>query len=386
TYWPSGALEPIRAGLGLSYTEISLAIASLSAGGLLGHLFQIAADFVDRRLLATLGALGYAAGMLTFGLGRSLEALVIGGFVWGASSDAFVHGCEVTLVDLCGDDLPVVLGRVNAYGAAGDLLGPLTLAATLALGWPWRTLFLVGGALMVLYAAVVALQRFPERKIEPPEPPVAAMLSVIRDPRVLLLAAIDGLFALLDEPLLGFLNAFLTRVRDWPPAAATVLISLMVLAGLCGFLAVPVFSERVASRRLRAVFASALAVSLIVLVLAPAVWLEVAAGLGFGFSGAVFYSVLEAAYLGLRPGQAGTTGAAVSIIGLAGIGFPTLVGAVTDHHGLATGVAVYAVVPIAILALLVAERIVAGTGPSPTPRGPCVADPRPWSLPGGPRQ
>ncbi|HLQ34276.1 MAG TPA: hypothetical protein VK457_16445, partial [Chloroflexota bacterium] len=62
TYWPFGSLEPIKADLGLSYAQMGLAVGSLTAGGLLGHFFRVAADFVDRRWLASLGAVGVAAG------------------------------------------------------------------------------------------------------------------------------------------------------------------------------------------------------------------------------------------------------------------------------------------------------------------------------------
>ena len=357
TYFPFGGLEPIRADLGLSYAQMGVAVGSLTAGGLLGHFFRVAADFVDRRLLASLGALGVAAGMLLFGLGHSLPVLAAGGFVWGAATDAFFTGCEVSLVDMCEEDeLPLALGRMNAYGAVGDLLGPLTLAGALAVGLPWRAVFVFGAATMALYAVALARQRFPDHNSEPPEAPVAAVWSVLRDPRVLLLAVVDGLHGLLDEPLLGFLNAYLERTRGWAPAAATALISLMVAAGLCGYLAVPLVRQRLPDWPLLRLFAGCLAAALAALVLGPAAWAAVLAGLAFGFAGAIFYSVLEATYLSLRPGQAGTTGAVVSAIGMAGIGFPSLVGAVSDAYGLAAGLAVYASVPAIMLILLLFAR------------------------------
>lgn len=361
TYWPFGGLEPIRADLGLSYAEIGIAVGSLTAGGLLGHFFRVAADFVPLRWLSALGAAGVAAGMLTFGFGASLPILAVGGFVWGASTDAFFTGCEVALVDLCPDDLPAALGRVNAYGAVGDLLGPLTLAGAVAAGWSWRAVFVLGAAFMLIYALVLAGQRFPERRREAPEPALKALWSVLRDPRVILLGVVDGLHGLLDEPLLGFLNAFLEKDRGWSPALATALVSLLIGAGLVGYLAVPLFTARLRSRRLLPAFALLSAVSVAALVFLPGSWPAVAAAALFGFGGAVFYSVLEATYLSLRPGQAGTTGAVVSTISLAGVGFPALVGSVSDAYGLTAGMAVYAVVPAVMLLLVVpASRLLDG--------------------------
>src|SRR5690348_12213042 len=137
---------------------MGVAVGSLTAGGLLGHFFRVAADFVRLRWLASLGAAGVALGMLAFGLGHSLPVLAVGGFIWGASCDAFLIGCELALVDLCPGELPTALGRVNAYGSVGDLLAPLTLAGVLAIGLSWRALFIIGAGFMVLYAAVLASQ------------------------------------------------------------------------------------------------------------------------------------------------------------------------------------------------------------------------------------
>lgn len=357
TYWPFGALEPIRAELGLSYAQIGVALGSLTAGGLVGHFFRVAGDFVSLRWLSAFGAAGVAAGMLTFGLGQSLLVLAAGGFVWGASSDAFLTGCELVLVDLCPDELPAALGRVNAFGAVGDLLAPLTLAGALAAGWSWRVLFVGGAGLMLLYSAALASQPFPARKREAPEPAAAAVWSVLRDPRVILLGLLDGLHGLLDEPLLGFVNAFLERSREWTPALATALVSLVVAAGLAGYLAVRIVVPRVRDRLVLPMFATFTATGLAALVFVPLPWAEALAAALFGFSGAVFYSVLEARYLSLRPGQAGTTGAVVSAIGLAGLGFPALVGAVSDGHGLLTGMAVYAAVPVLIVGLAILEAL-----------------------------
>jgi predicted MFS family arabinose efflux permease len=357
SYWPSGALEAIRASLNLSYTEVGLVVASLSAGGLLGDGLSVAADFVDRRWLAFSGALAYAAGLLTFGLGHSLPVLLAAGFVWGVGCDGFLQGCEVALVDMCGDELPAALGRVNAYGALGDLLGPLSLAAVLALGLYWRVLFLAGGGLMLLYAAVLASQRFPERRVEPPEAPLTAVLSVLRDPRVLLLAGIDAVFGLLDEPLLGFLNAFLQRVRGWETPAATTLIAAVVASQLAGFISVGLAARLLSPRRLMAVTAALLTLGLVGLLASPWPWLQLAGGLLFGPCWAIFYSVLQATYLGLRPGQAGTTGAVVSLIGVAGLGFPAIVGAAADAYGLEFGILLYLLPAVLLLPLLVLERV-----------------------------
>ncbi|MHB8620917.1 MAG: MFS transporter [Chloroflexota bacterium] len=374
SYFPYGAIESIRTELSLSYTDIGFILGSLSAGGLLGNAFPLAADYLDRRVLCGFGALGVACSLFAFASGHSLLVLVAAGFAWGAADDAFVHGAEIALVDLCRHipgsrqlsdrlpggtaeaDLAAALGRVNALGAIGDLLGPLTIAAIAALGLSWRVAFLLGGTLMLLYALWLASQPLPRPTDVPKEPPAAAVLAVLRDRTVLLLGLVDALFGLLDEPLLGFLSAFMQRVRAFTPAASTALIALIVVAGFVGYVSVSAFRSRFPARALLATFAALLGLAIPVLILAPFLPLQLLAAMIFGFSGAAFYSTLQAAYLSLHPGQAGATGTVVSIIGFAGLGFPTAVGALSDAHGLMAGLALYAAVPVILLLLLALER------------------------------
>lgn len=238
TFLPAGALEPIRRDLGLTYAEAAGVLVALPAGGLVGTFFVIAADYVSRRWLASLGALAYGLAMIGFGLGHSLPVLLAAAFAWGAASDAFVHGCEVALVDLAGDELPKTLARMNAWAAVGDLLGPLTLALAVALGFGWRGAFVGGGALMLGYAAWLATQRLP-----PPHPPAslpnpfAGVWAILKDRRVLVVAVALGLYGLLDEPLAGFLIAYLERVRRLSPALATAPVMAILVGGMGGFAA-----------------------------------------------------------------------------------------------------------------------------------------------------
>lgn len=357
TFLPAGVLEPLRHDAGLTYAEGGLVLAALSLGGVIGVAFEVAADYVSRRLLASAGAAAYGGAMIAFGLADSFWLLFAAAFVWGAASDAFVHGCEVALVDLAGDDLPRALARVNAWSAVGDLLAPLTLAGAALVGLDWRWVFLGGGGLMLAYAAWLAAYRFP-----PPQPseeharPLAGVWAVVTDGRVLLLAVVMGLYALLDEPLLAFLIAYLQANGGYGPAAAVTLGVGMLLGGLVGF----ALAERLvpATKPAKALAPAAVALTMAapVMIFGPTAWLVLAGGLGCGVAGAVFYTALQSVILTLRPGQAGATGAVVSAVGLAGAGFPGLVGWVADTWGLAAGMGLYAAIPAVVLALLLPLR------------------------------
>jgi predicted MFS family arabinose efflux permease len=233
----------------------------------------------------------------------------------------------------------------------------LTLAACAALGLDWRGAFVGVGTAMVGYAIWIATQPLPPpRPASERPPPLTAIWTTLKDPRVLFLALVLGLYGLLDEPLDGFLIADLERVGHLSPALAALPVMAILIGGLTGFGAYERFARALASRLGLIVWALAMTIALAATVLAPWLPLQMAAGFGFGLTGAVFYTALDAQALALRPGQAGATSAVVSTIGMLGVGFPALVGAVADRAGLGAGLAVYAVIPAIIVALLALDR------------------------------
>lgn len=356
TFFPAGALEPIRRDLGLTYADVAGVLVALPAGGLLGNLFVVSADYVSRRRLASLGAAAYGLAMFAFGIGHSLPVLLAAAFAWGAASDAFVHGAGVALVDLAEDALPSTLARANAWSTLGDLLGPATLALAAALGVGWRGLFLGGGVAMFGYAAWLGVHRFP-----PPHPPRSAALSfagvwtdlraIAGDREVMLLAVLLGLWGLLDEPLQGFMIAYAERVRSLSPALAGAPVAAILVGGLIGYAAFERLVRQHSPRAVVVVCATLTAAALPAAIFAPLLPLQLAAAAAFGAAGAVLYTMLDSVVLALRPGQVGMTGAVVSTVGMVGMGFPALVGVVADRRGLGAGLALYAAIPLLIVAL-----------------------------------
>jgi len=355
TFLPAGAMESIRADLGLSYAQAGVLLALLPAGGVLGTVLMAAADFVSRRLLGAGGAFVFALCLLVFATGRSFIVLAVAAFVWGAASDAFVHATQLALAELAGDDLDAVLARTNLLGSLGELLGPLTLALTAAAGLGWRPVFAVGGVLMLAYAAWLAGQCLP-----PPRPDGSTPWSVVRavaqDARVLRLAALWALSAALDAPFIGFLIANLEETRDVSAAAATALVVAVVAGGMATYAALAVV-RRPFSTRSRLVFASiGLLVTIVVMVGAP--WTAVVglAGVGFGAAGALLWVALQATTYRLRPGQVGTTQAVISGLSTVSVTIPPLVGVAADRLGLGTATWLFVLAPVGILLLALTAR------------------------------
>jgi MFS transporter, FSR family, fosmidomycin resistance protein len=355
TFLPVGAIGSIRADLGLSYAQAGLLLALLPAGGFLGVVLMAAADFISRRLLGAGGAFVFAMCLLAFAAGRSFAALAVASFLWGAASDAFVHATQLALAELAGDDLDSTLARTNLLGSIGDLLGPVTLAVAAGTGLGWRPVFVVGGVLMLAYAAWLATQPLP-----PPRPDGATPWSVVRavvgDTRVWRFAAIWALIAVLDEPFLGFLIAYLQETRHVSAAAATAQMVSVVAGGITTYMTMAVVRRAFSSRARYTVGSLALLVTTVVIVGAPWTGAVALAGVGFGAAIALVWVTLLAGILRLRPGQVGTTQAVVSGLSTLSVVVPPLIGVAADRVGLGAAMWLFALAPAAILLLVLTSR------------------------------
>jgi MFS family permease len=355
TFFPAGTLPSIRSDLGLSYAEAGIALASLSLGGLIGApLGGLAADFLDRRLLLATGAFGYAVAMAVFGLSTDFVLLVAAGFVWGASSDLFIHPTEVALVDLYPRDLERMFARQDLLSAIGDILSPLTIALAITVGFDWRALFVGGGALMALYGLWFLTLRFPPpRGRDNGHTPWRSLVSVARDTRVLRLVLVLTLYSTLDEPFVAFVILFLNESLALSASAATLLGGVLVASYVVGYATVGRLIDRFGRRRLPFVLTSVMVVGVAGIVAAPHAIVSVVAAATVGMAGSAFYSVMSARLMALRPGQAGATSTVSSYSDTLALVLPPLVGLIADARGLLAGMLLYTAIPVAILALLI---------------------------------
>jgi predicted MFS family arabinose efflux permease len=175
--------------------------------------------------------------------------------------------------------------------------------------------------------------------------------EVMRDRRVLRLAFVATVFSLFDEPFLGFSIAYLERVRGQSHSLATAIAAVVVAGGIAGSALVARRGGRSLERTLL-LGSIAILVSIVGIIAAPAIPMQVAAGLVFGGAGAIVWVALQGALLGARPGLAGTTTAVWSTIELLGIGFPLLAGAVADAQGLTAALWLYAAAACVFIALV----------------------------------
>ncbi|GAB1512130.1 MFS transporter [Actinophytocola sp. KF-1] len=348
-YLPYAAVESIRADVDLTYAQAGVLLFLYPGIGLLTTPLGVLVDRANRRVLAAIGGVGYGAGLFLFAAAGDFWTLFAAVCVMGTLGDILVTAGEVSLVEVAGDNAEPALARANLLAAVGDLMGPALLATALWSGLGWRAAFWAAGAMMLAYGVVLATQQLP-RPVPDEEEQSAfgALMSVVRDRRVIVAGLLVAVVVAFDDTFVGFAVAFLTTGHDMSPALATVATG----AGLTGGVAAAAWASRTKRRRagLR-VCSVALLAGVLLLVLWPAV---VTAAIAMALVGAAVnlaWIILQARYMTLRPGQAGATSSVAEAVAQIGVTTPLVIGLLADHTGLGPAMWLY----VAVAAVFVAS-------------------------------
>jgi FSR family fosmidomycin resistance protein-like MFS transporter len=338
-FLPYGAVESIRQDVGISYVQAGFLLALYPGIGLLATPLGVVVDYVSRRVMAAVGGIGYGVGLCLFAVAGNFTMLFVAVLVMGLVGDALTRAVEVALVDVTGDKIEPALARSNLLAAVGELVGPLLLAGSLATGFGWRGAFWAGGAMMIAYGIFLATQRLPGPSGHDDEErtPWRGFLEVARDRRVIVAGLLVGVIVAFDDTFVGFTVAFLTTDRGLTPAVAT----LAAGAAMVGGIAAAAWASRANRRRIGLRPCAALMFAGVLVLFVPNV---VAATVGTAAVGAAVnlaWIILQARYMTLRPGQAGTTSAVAEAVANVGVLMPLAIGIVADHQGLTVAMALY---------------------------------------------
>ncbi len=370
-FLPSGAFEAFRSELGLSYRDAATIITLMGVGAIAGSGFTVLADTRSRRVIATIGGYGYAASIATFGLGHSPAVLALGAIGIGMFSTALVDAIEISLVDVAGDRLEVLLARINLGATIGDFIGPVVLASITAFGGSWRTALIVSAIAMAAFATIVAAAPLPapgsvphvddggsDDEADSPELPrgLPAIVAVLRAPSVWWAGLLGAGLVALDESYLGFIIAGFEEERGTTPAVSVALGSSSVVGAAIASIWLARRTPFWEPRRRMIATALVMAVAAALFAVLPTLWLPTLAILVFDAAMIGFWLPLQALALRLVPGRAGTTKAVIGAIEMLGLLIPVGIGALADSTDLQVGLLAYAVVPTAMLALTLSRR------------------------------
>jgi MFS transporter, FSR family, fosmidomycin resistance protein len=371
----SAAMPLIRHDLALSYVQVGL-LAAVPL--LLGSLIELPVGVLSgtgrrRRRVVLAGGVAFVAAVLGIAVAHSFLVLLAALVVFFPASGAFVSLTQSALLDADPARRPQLMARWTLAGSAGDVAGPLLVAAVLAAGASWRLAFaLVGAAGAMSWLAVAGAGRAVlPRGDDPPYPPAGiAESDAAQDSWPGLRAAVEislraGAFRwltllevsdLLLDVFSAFLALYLVTVVHVSPPVAALGVAVRLAAGLAGdALLIGVLERFSAQRVLRA---SVLAAGLLfpAFLLAPGLGLKLVALAALSIATAPWYPVLNAELFASLPGRSGLAVSLGSASGLVGGLGPLAVGLLAEHFGLAWALASLAAVPVVLLAALARRR------------------------------
>ncbi len=352
----------VRHDLGLSYTEVGLALGIPGfVGCALDPLIGALGDTRRRRLVLLSGGAAFAGSLALLacssGFWMLLGALVLA----YPASGAFVSLAQASLMDTDPSRRERAMAAWTLAGSFGYVLGPLIVVVATWTGAGWR------GALVTLAAAAagsVAVARTVPLGASAGRPfreTLAGIGAALRTRAVLRWLAVLEAADLLLDVFHGFLALYFVDVAGTSPALAAGAVAAWTGAGLAGdALLLPLLRRVEGVRFLRAT-------ALASLVVYPAFLLcgdirgklVLVALLGLLNSG--WYAVPQARLYETLPGQSGAAVAVGGLGGLAGSTIPVALGAAAAAFGLGATMWALLLAPVALILLL--------RGPSAPPNG-----------------
>ena len=224
-------------------------LGSVLAIGVLGALPLAAlADRFGRRRLIAIGVAGFSIANFASGLAPSLEALAL---------LRLVAVCFETLVGGVATALIVEEAPPTRRGQAVSVLALLSGLGTgiTVISYPlvapnWRWLFLAGGLGVVV--APLIWWRLPEGRTWLGARVSGSALRLLLEPawrrRVLVIAAVSALLAVLLEPAGLFFTVYANNFLRLSPTAISVLIAVSGIAGAASYLAGGYLTDRFGRR------------------------------------------------------------------------------------------------------------------------------------------
>lgn len=346
----------IRAELNLSYEDI----------GLLLTIPNVIATFIElvigalgdtrwRRTLILGGGVVFACSTLLIALSAGPLALLLSFILLYPASGAFINLAQAALMDVAPTRHEQNMARWTLAGSIGIVAGPLLLGLTAAVGWSWRSGFVLI-ALLALVAVVIAA-RFRYPVANEADAPLGQTLAAgfrgawqtLRRREIIRWLTLLQFSDLMLDVLHAYLALYFVDVVGVTPLEAGLAVGVWTGVGLLGDVLLLPLVERVQGLAYLRVSA------LLVLLLFPAFLLLdgilvklVILGL-LGLLNAGWYAILQAQLYGHLPGQSGSVMALSTVSGLIGGMVPLGIGLMAESFGLQVAFWFLLLGPIAML-------------------------------------
>jgi MFS transporter, FSR family, fosmidomycin resistance protein len=362
----SAAMPLIKHDLALTYFEVGLLVA---VPLLLGSVIEAPVGVLSgtgrrRRRFILAGGVVFIAAVLGAGLAPSFAALLAALVIFFPASGTFVSLTQSAMMDADPGRRAKHMARWTLAGSAGDVAGPLLVAAVLVAGGGWRLAFLlvaaVATASWLLTAASGRGEAGPgdqeEQGAEDVWPGLRAAIRITARAGALRWLVLLEVSDLLLDVFTAFLALYLVAVVHVSPAVAALGVAVRLGAGLAGGAALVPLLERLDSRRVLRGSVAAAGLLFPAFLLVPGLGPKLAILAALSIATAAWYPVLKAELFASLPGRSGLAVSLASVAGLAGGFGPLAVGLLAQRLGVGWALAALVVVPVGMLAALPRHR------------------------------
>ena len=339
----NAALPAIRTDLGLSYVQIGLL---LGVPGIVNTVIEpvvmLLGDTRYRKQIILSGGVVIILSMVAIATTQSFIVLLIAMIIGYPASGAFVSLSQATLMDLNPGREPQLMARWTVSGSTANLVGPLILAAGFALGFGWRWAFFAMAILCVILVVITWLKKFPINSSlkSSPEPSLQAkrlltwLWEAIRNPNLMRWLILLQFSDLLLDVLTGYLPLYFTDVTGMSVTQASLMVSVLMLAGLVSNIVLIPVLEKFQGRNVVRISAFVTGLLYIAWLITPWLWAKIALIILIRLVTMGWYEVLQGEAFASTPGRSGTVMATNSIMGLFGGGVSFFIGWVAAQVGL----------------------------------------------------
>lgn len=339
----NAALPAIRADLGLSYIQIGLI---LGLPGIINTLIEpvlmLLGDTRFRKLIILVGGIVIVLSLVAIASTQNFIVVLFAMVIGYPASGAFVSLSQATLVDLHPGREPHMMARWTVSGSVANLIGPMMLAAGFALGFGWRWAFYGMAGLCLILVGLTWLMQFPlhaeSERIPFSGHALKRLLTgfwdALRNPTLMRWLILIQFSDLLLDVLTGYLPLYFTDVTGMSNAQASLMMSILMGAGLISNIALIPILEKFPGRKVVRISAAVSGLMYVAWLIAPWMWAKVGLIILIKLVTLGWYEVLQGEAFATIPGRSGTVMATNSIMGLFGGGISFLIGWIAAQAGL----------------------------------------------------
>jgi MFS transporter, FSR family, fosmidomycin resistance protein len=354
----NAALPALRTDLGLSYVQVGLL---LGVPGIINTFIEpvlmLLGDTRFRKLIMLGGGLAIAVSLFIIATTSSFTLILVGFIIAFPASGAFVSLSQATLMDLNPKREPHMMARWTLSGSLANLIGPLVLAAGFALGFGWRWAYFSLAMFCLVLVGITWLRHIPMPQLKSPTQPVAhigmhllqGLWQALRNLKLMRWMLLLQSSNLLLDVLTGYLALYFTDVIGLNVAQASVMMSVLMGAGLISNIVLIPLLERYPGRKLVRLSAGVSGVLYAVWLLVPWLWAKIVLIVLIKLVTLGWYEVLQGEAFGEVPGHSGTVMAINSIIGIVGGGIAFLIGWVAARAGLQAALWILLAGPVSLV-------------------------------------